>query len=127
MFLFKVYEGHVHKNIPVLFPLMFNAISIPGPHNVPPNLKNHYVEVKRAQVKIVSFLMALLNICANSIQPHQDIISTSIVNLLDTCPDSILIRKELLVATKHALETDFKQIFFPLIDALLKESIARKV
>ncbi|KAF8410452.1 hypothetical protein HHK36_002981 [Tetracentron sinense] len=121
MFLFQLYGGLVQTNIPHLLPLMVAAISVPGPEMVHPRLKNHFIELKGAQVKTVSFLTYLLKSFADYIRPHEEIICKSIVNLLITCPDSVSIRKELLVASKHVLGTDFKQGLFPLIDMLLEE------
>lgn len=52
MFLFQLYPRYVQTNIPLLLPLMVNAISITGPSQVPPNLKNAFAELKGAQVKV---------------------------------------------------------------------------
>ncbi|KAJ7564762.1 hypothetical protein O6H91_02G032300 [Diphasiastrum complanatum] len=123
MFLFNLYPRYVQTNIPVLLPLMVNAIAIPGPQQVQLNLKNHFADLKGAQVKTVSFLTYLLKSFADFIRPHEDSISKSIVNLLVTCPDSVSIRKELLVATRHVIATDFRRGFFPLIDTLLDERV----
>ncbi|KAL6010354.1 hypothetical protein ACLOJK_000785 [Asimina triloba] len=121
MFLFQLYGRLVQTNIPHLLPLMVAAISVPGPEKVPPHSKNHFIELKGAQVKTVSFLTYLLKSFADYIRPHEESICRSIVNLLVTCPDSVSIRKELLVALKHVLGTDFKRGLFPLIDRLLEE------
>ncbi|KAI4325437.1 hypothetical protein MLD38_030838 [Melastoma candidum] len=124
MFLFQLCNNRlVHTNIPHLLPLMVAAISITGPENVPPHLKPHFIELKGAQVKTVSFLTYLLKSCVEYIKPHEESICQSIVNLLVTCSDSVSIRKELLVALKHVLGTDFKRGLFPLIDTLLDESV----
>ncbi|XP_010268349.1 PREDICTED: transformation/transcription domain-associated protein-like [Nelumbo nucifera] len=123
MFLFQLYGRLVQTNIPHLLPLMVAAISVPGPEKVPPQSKNHFIELKGAQVKTVSFLTYLLKSCADYIRPHEESICKSIVNLLVTCPDSVSIRKELLVALKHVLGTDFKRGLFPLIDTLLEERV----
>lgn len=123
MFLFQLYPRYVQSNISILLPLMVTAISIPGPQQVPPNLKNQYTELKAAQVKTVSFLTYLLRSFADCIRPHEESISKSIVNLLVSCPDSVSIRKELLVATRHVLATEFKRGFYPLIDKLLEERV----
>eukprot|EP00250_Pteridium_aquilinum_P025117 c30180_g1_i1 orf=1-957(-) len=109
MFLFQLYPRYVQSNISILLPLMVTAISIPGPQQVPSNLKNQYTELKAAQVKTVSFLTYLLRSFADCIRPHEESISKSIVNLLVSCPDSVSIRKELLVATRHVLATEFKR------------------
>ncbi|KAF8377831.1 hypothetical protein HHK36_031216 [Tetracentron sinense] len=123
MFLFQLYGRLVQTNIPHLLPLMVAAISVPGPERVPPHLRNHFIELKGAQVKTVSFLTYLLKSFADYIRPHEESICKSIVNLLVTCPDSVSIRKELLIALKHVLGTDFKRGLFPLIDTLLEERV----
>ncbi|KAA3457543.1 transformation/transcription domain-associated protein-like [Gossypium australe] len=123
MFLFQLYSRLVQTNIPHLLPLMVAAISVPGPERVPPHLKTHFIELKGAQVKTVSFLTYLLKSFADYIRPHEESICKSIVNLLVTCSDSVSIRKELLVALKHVLGTDFKRGLFPLIDTLLEERV----
>ncbi|KAF5199838.1 Transcription-associated protein [Thalictrum thalictroides] len=123
MFLFQLYGRLVQTNIPHLLPLMVAAISVPGPEKIAPQLKNHFIELKGAQVKTVSFLTYLLKSFADYIRPHEESICKSIVNLLVTCPDSVSIRKELLVALKHVLGTDFKRGLFPLIDTLLEERV----
>ncbi|KAJ8545743.1 hypothetical protein K7X08_018326 [Anisodus acutangulus] len=123
MFLFQLYSRLVQTNIPHLLPLMVSAISVPGPEKVPPHLKTHFIELKGAQVKTVSFLTYLLKSFADYIKPHEESICKSIVNLLVTCSDSVSIRKELLVALKHVLGTDFKRGLFPLIDTLLEERV----
>ncbi|KAK9678784.1 hypothetical protein RND81_11G233100 [Saponaria officinalis] len=123
MFLFQLYSRLVQTNIPHLLPLMVSAISVPGPEKVPPHLKTQFIELKGAQVKTVSFLTYLLKSFADYIRPHEESICKSIVNLLVTCSDSVSIRKELLVALKHVLGTDFKRGLFPLIDTLLDESV----
>ncbi|PKA60898.1 hypothetical protein AXF42_Ash006533 [Apostasia shenzhenica] len=123
MFLFQLYNKLVQTNIPCLLPLMVSAISITGPENVPPRLKTQFVELKGAQVKTLSFLTYLLRSFADYIRNHEENICKSIVNLLVTCPDSMSIRKELLIALKHVLTTDLKRGLFPLIDTLLEERV----
>ncbi|CAI9763537.1 unnamed protein product [Fraxinus pennsylvanica] len=123
MFLFQLYSRLVQTNIPHLLPLMVAAISVQGPEKVPPHLKAHFIELKGAQVKTVSFLTYLLKSFADYIKQHEESICRSIVNLLVTCSDSVSIRKELLVALKYVLGTDFKHGLFPLIDTLLDERV----
>ncbi|KAG0495757.1 hypothetical protein HPP92_000448 [Vanilla planifolia] len=123
MFLFQLYNKLVQINIPCLLPLMVSAISISGPEKVPPHLKTQFVELKGAQVKTLSFLTYLLRTFADHIRTHEENICRSIVNLLVTCPDSVSIRKELLIALKHVLTTDLKRGLFPLIDTLLEERV----
>ncbi|KAM7251269.1 hypothetical protein ACFE04_023152 [Oxalis oulophora] len=123
MFIFQLYSRLVPKNIPILLPLMVDIISVPGPEKFPHHLKTRFVELKGAQVKTVSFLTYLLKSCADYIRPHEGSICKSIINLLVTCSDSVSVRKELLVALKHVLGTDFKRGLFPLIDTLSEERV----
>lgn len=52
MFLFQLYPRFLGVNIPTLLPLMVTTISIPGPNNVPPHLKQTFSDLKAAQVKV---------------------------------------------------------------------------
>lgn len=63
LFLFQLYSKLVQTNIPQLLPLMVAAISVPGPEKVPPHLKNHFIELKGAQVKvrIISIMLSILS------------------------------------------------------------------
>ncbi|KAK3127876.1 hypothetical protein QOZ80_7AG0579590 [Eleusine coracana subsp. coracana] len=124
MFLFQLYAKLVQTNIPFLLPLMVSAISIKGPDKVPPHLKTPFNDLKGAQVKTLSFLTYLLKSNADYIKSYEESICKSIVNLLVTCPpDSVSIRKELLVGLKQVLNTEYRRGLFPLIDTLLDERV----
>ncbi|XP_074572437.1 uncharacterized protein LOC141828947 isoform X1 [Curcuma longa] len=123
MFLFQLYPKLVQTNGPYLLPLLVSAIAITGPEKVSNNQKPQFVELKGAQVKTLSFLTYLLKTHADYIRPHEENICKSIVNLLVTCPDSVSIRKEMLIALKHVLSSDIRRGLFPLIDTLLDERV----
>ena len=73
---------------------------------------------------MVSFVTYLLRGYSEAIQPHQEAISQSIVDLLRSCPDNVATRKELLVATRHVLSAqDFRRGFYTHLDALLDEEV----
>jgi transformation/transcription domain-associated protein len=75
-----------------------------------------------AQVKTLSFLTYLLRGSAEWVRPHKETIPISVVQLLVSCPhDLILVRKVLLVATRHILSTDFREGFFKHADIFLDE------
>jgi transformation/transcription domain-associated protein len=49
---------------------------------------------------------------------YQESIPKCVINLLLTCPpESVSIRKDILVATRHILATDFRVGFFSQVDA----------
>jgi transformation/transcription domain-associated protein len=54
MFLFQLHPKLVQTNISFLLQLMVTAISLPGPdkEKLPPHLKQHFLELKVAQVKV---------------------------------------------------------------------------
>jgi transformation/transcription domain-associated protein len=72
-------------------------------------------------VKTVSFVTFLLRVLADALRPHAPRLSAAVVHLLLTCPDVVATRKELLVATRHMLGTEFRIAFAPHIDTLLSE------
>ena len=74
------------------------------------------------QVKTLSFLTYLLRAFADFMRPYQESIPKCVIQLLLTCPpESVSIRKDILVATRHILATDFRVGFFNQIDVLLDE------
>lgn len=57
-------------------------------------------------------------------QPHQNELAAAVIQLLLNCPaEPVTSRKELLVATRHILATDFRKAFFKKIDVLLDENV----
>lgn len=76
-----------------------------------PVLRLHIPEY--LQVKTLSFLTYLLRGFTPLMQPYEQQISSSVIMLLRSCPaDAVATRKELLVATRHILATDFRRGFF---------------
>ena len=83
-----------------------------------------YKEFVACQVKTLSFLTYLLRGFAELMKPFEDAISKAVIQLLAACPgDAVATRKELLVATRHILATDFRRGFFAQVDVLLDEKV----
>jgi transformation/transcription domain-associated protein len=58
------------------------------------------------------------------LKPYQDAIADAVLALMQNCPsDDSVTRKELLVATRHILFTDFRFPFLRHVDLLLDENI----
>ena len=126
MLLFQLYSRLIPPNIQTLLPLMVQTIGLKGPKpdDVPAHLRAAFGDLKGSQVKMVSFVTYLLRGYSEAIQPHQEAISQSIVDLLRSCPDNVATRKELLVATRHVLSAqDFRRGFYTHLDALLDEEV----
>ena len=72
--------------------------------------------------KTLSFLTYLLRGFAELMRPYEDDISKAVIALMTACPgEAVSTRKELLVATRHILATDFRKGFYQHVDTLLDE------
>lgn len=86
--------------------------------------KTAFAELKALQIKTVSFLAFILKNFLPLFKPHLTEVAESVVFLMKDCPpESSASRKELLVATRHIWQTEFKMAFVPHIDALLDEDV----
>lgn len=81
-------------------------------------------ELVAAQAKTLSFVTYLLRSYANELKPYEERLATNVVALMTICPrESTSTRKELLVALRHLLNSDFRKGFFRHVDALLDERV----
>ncbi|KAF8592382.1 hypothetical protein K439DRAFT_1323691 [Ramaria rubella] len=86
--------------------------------------KGHFAEFVTSQVKTMSFLAYVLRGANDSLRAYQDQIPRAIVRMLQDCPpEAAATRKELLIATRHVLSTEFRTAFVPQIDTLLNEKV----
>ena len=77
-----------------------------------------------AQVKCVSFIAHIFRGYAQHIQTQQDTLASCVVQLLQNCPgDFPLARKDLLVAIRHMLLSDFKKALLRQAPKLLDEKL----
>jgi transformation/transcription domain-associated protein len=123
MFIFQLYPRLMAAHMPSLLPAMVEAVALrgPTPEALPFHLRPAYAELRAAQVKTVSFVTFLLRVLSDALRTHAPRLSTAVVHLLLTCPDVVATRKELLVATRHMLGTEFRAAFAPHTDTLLSE------
>ena len=81
-------------------------------------------ELIAAQAKTLSFLTYLLRTFVSELKPYEDRLADNVIALMTICPrDAISTRKELLVATRHILNSEFRTGFFKHIDAMIDERI----
>jgi transformation/transcription domain-associated protein len=79
-------------------------------------------ELVAAQAKTLSFLTYLLRTFAAELKPYEDRLASNVVALMTNCPrESMGTRKELLVATRHLLNSDFRRGFTRHVDTLLAD------
>lgn len=81
-------------------PAMLKALALPGPDPgaVHKSLAPLYVEFRLAQIKTMSYAVALLRqqSSAEAMKPHAPQIVESLVHLFRLCPDNITARRDLL-------------------------------
>ncbi|GAN05230.1 conserved hypothetical protein [Mucor ambiguus] len=140
--LFQSYRRSASENIMKFIPLIFQTLGLQAKPQmeaanaalargevfvgVSPAIKQRslYNEFIVAQVKTMSFLAYILRSYTALLRPYQHQIPDFVLRLLRECPaESSATRKELLVATRHILSTDFRTSFVPKIDLLLNEKV----
>lgn len=122
--LFQLYPRFLSINIPKFMPLIVNTLGLQAPKNARQTHRSSYVDFVAAQVKTLSFLAYMLRGFAEHLKPYQENIPKYVIQLLFNCPnESASIRKELLIATRHILATEFRLGFIAQIDHLLDEKI----
>ena len=125
MLLFQLYPSVAQNAVQKLLPAMTKTCSARTSRTVfkeSVKLRERFADLKSAQVKTISFITYLVRGHAQLVLPCQQEISLAVVDLLKTCPDVVSTRKELLVATRHALSAqNFCRSFFQHLDSLLDE------
>ncbi|OAD08306.1 hypothetical protein MUCCIDRAFT_32523, partial [Mucor lusitanicus CBS 277.49] len=140
--LFQSHRRFATENIMKFVPLIFQTLSLQAKPQaeaanaaqargevfvgVSSEIRNRsvYNDFIVAQVKTMSFLAYILRSYATLLRSFQNQIPDVVLRLLRECPpESSGTRKELLVATRHILSTDFRASFVPKIDLLLNEKV----
>ena len=141
--IFQTYRNVVSSSINVFVPLIFEqCLMLQAPPQqaaheqarqrgeifvgVAPGIRNRamFSEMVTAQVKTMSFLAYVLRGTAPIVRQYGQLLPEVNVRLLKDCPpENAAARKELLVATRHILSTDFREHFIGQIDTLLDERV----
>lgn len=138
MLMFQLYPKFLRSNIPILINVMMEALALRAPslsvitqagQLLDASGKRLYFsrcrELVAAQAKTLSFLTYLLRGFSNDLKPYEDRLASNVVALMSTCPrEFISTRKELLVATRHLLNSEFRNGFFRHVDSLLDERVS---
>uniref|UniRef100_K3WPN5 Uncharacterized protein n=1 Tax=Globisporangium ultimum (strain ATCC 200006 / CBS 805.95 / DAOM BR144) TaxID=431595 RepID=K3WPN5_GLOUD len=124
MLLFQCYPNYIESYIPVLVPLMMSALSLRAPESVAKTHPSKYIDFLDCQVKTLSFVTYLLRGCANLMRPFQDAICENTVKLLMACPkDAFVLRKDIFVAARHIISTDFRRGFYAQLEVLMDDDV----
>nr|CAG8553245.1 5905_t:CDS:10 [Entrophospora candida] len=140
--IFQSHRNVVNENIQSFLPLIIRTLSLqPQPQaeaheaakargeifvGVAPGIRDKvkYTEFIVAQVKTLAFLAYVLRAYTTALSRYQDQVPEFIIRLLHDCPtEASATRKELLVATRHILSTEFRNGFINKLDILLNEKV----
>ncbi|GMF35265.1 unnamed protein product [Phytophthora fragariaefolia] len=124
MLLFQCYPSYIESYIPVLVPLMMSALALRAPDTAATSHPSRCLDFLDCQVKTLSFVTYLLRGCANLMRPFQDAICENTVKLLVACPkDAFVLRKDIFVAARHIISTDFRRGFYPQLELLMNDDV----
>mmetsp|Transcript_36167 Transcript_36167/g.86969 ORF Transcript_36167/g.86969 Transcript_36167/m.86969 type:complete len:1183 (+) Transcript_36167:171-3719(+) len=137
MLLFQLYPRFLRSNISGLIKVMMDALALRTPRlqiierdgrTLDSEAKRLYYsrcrDLAAAQAKTLSFLTYLLRGFSNDLKPYEDRLAANVVALMSLCPrDLVSTRKELLVATRHLLNSEFRTGFFRHVNSLLDEKV----
>jgi transformation/transcription domain-associated protein len=125
MLLFQLYPQYVETSINTLIPFMIQALYHQSPLGAATGpQRGVYQDFIAAQVKTLSFLTYVLRGFSDRMREYQDELARCVIQLLRNCPtEAVNSRKELLVATRHILATEFRKGFSKRIDEFLDENI----
>ncbi|OQR95529.1 phosphatidylinositol kinase (PIK-L3) [Thraustotheca clavata] len=124
MLLFQCYPNYIENYIPILVPLMMSTLSLRCLEAAPKLYPSKYVDFLDCQVKTLSFVTYLLRGFSNLMRPFQDTICENTVKLLIACPkDAFVLRKDIFVAARHILSTDFRRGFYPQLEILMDDEV----
>lgn len=85
-------------------------------------MRSAFCDFIASKVKILSFFAYISRSFVSSAKSFSDKLPSVVIDLLDKSPaDSLSIRKELLIATRHILSTELRTSFIKHIDALVIE------
>jgi transformation/transcription domain-associated protein len=126
--MYQLYKQQVHSMVAEFIPLIISTVMVsppPARRGSTDQSKELYVDFVAAQIKTLSFLAYVIKLYQQDIvKPYASSMVTAILNLLRNCqPEVAHLRKELLIATRHILTTDFRNQFIPHIDKLFDEDI----
>ncbi|GFR40174.1 hypothetical protein Agub_g731, partial [Astrephomene gubernaculifera] len=151
MYLMNAYERLRPVVLPQLVPLIIRAACLPGPALSDPHVRGplaqHYADFRLVQVRCLQYLLWLLRNAytaqqaaaaaaadgrhsasaaaaaslAFPIEPHVPAIAEALVHLLRQCPDVVTTRKELMIVTRHMLQTAVRTHLPAHMDELMDE------
>ncbi|BGP49947.1 transcription-associated protein 1 [Rhodotorula kratochvilovae] len=143
VFIFQTYRPLVNKAITIFVPLVFEFIqmqaepqrrkheSMEAGHSwvgicpeLPKDKRPAFQDMVMAQTKTMSFLAYIHRVSATALQPYLHVLPEIAVRLMKDCPsEAVAMKRDLIIATRHILQSDLRTAFLSQIDTLLDEHV----
>lgn len=124
-YLMQAYPKRMAIHGPSLVPLMVKVISLHGPDkdSVPTSASSVYSDFRLAQIKTLAFMTVVSRApqMGPLLAPYRDEVCTALIRMMETAPDVLTTRKEVLTCMRNMLNTPFKPGLQSKMDSLLDE------
>ncbi|GAA5889131.1 hypothetical protein JCM8208_007777 [Rhodotorula glutinis] len=143
VFIFQTYRPLVNKAITIFVPLVFEFIQMqaepqrrkhesmdPGKSwvgicpEIPKDKRGAFQDMVMAQTKTMSFLAYIHRVSNTALQAYLNVLPEIAVRLMKDCPsEAVSMKRDLIIATRHILQSDLRTAFLSQIDTLLDEHV----
>ncbi|GAA5937574.1 hypothetical protein JCM10213_008398 [Rhodosporidiobolus nylandii] len=143
VFIFQTYRPMVNKAITIFVPLVFEFIQMqaepqrrkhesmePGKSwvgicpEIPKEKRGAFQDMVMAQTKTMSFLAYIHRVSNTALSAYLNVLPEIAVRLMKDCPsEAVAMKRDLIIATRHILQSDLRTAFLSQIDTLLDEHV----
>ncbi|GAA6004124.1 hypothetical protein JCM10207_002438 [Rhodosporidiobolus poonsookiae] len=143
VFIFQTYRPLVNKAITIFVPLVFDFIQLQAEPQrrkhesmeqgkswvgicpeIPKDKRAAFQDMVMAQTKTMSFLAYIHRVSASSLSIYLNVLPEIAVRLLKDCPsEAVAMKRDLIIATRHILQSELRSAFLTQIDTLLDEHV----
>ncbi|XP_025424212.1 transformation/transcription domain-associated protein [Sipha flava] len=124
--IYQLYKDNVKRELSEYIPTIIRIIPLqPSIHykSHPNYNKEILVELISAQIKVLSYLAFVIKPFTDIVIVHSTQLVEGMIGMLESCPMEVThLRKELLIASRHILNTELRIKFIPYMDKLLDEN-----
>ncbi|GAA6061309.1 hypothetical protein JCM10212_005423 [Sporobolomyces blumeae] len=143
VFIFQTYRPMVNKAITIFVPLVFDFIQMqaapqarkhasmePGQSwvgvcpEIPKEKRAAFESMVMAQTKTMSFLAYIHRVSNTALSAYLNVLPEIAIRLMKDCPsEAVAMKRDLIIATRHILQSDLRTAFLTQIDTLLDEHV----
>ncbi|GAA6030453.1 hypothetical protein JCM8097_009114 [Rhodosporidiobolus ruineniae] len=143
VFIFQTYRSLVTKAITIFVPLVFDFIqmqaepqrrkhdSMPQGQSwvgicpeIPKEKRAAFQDMVMAQTKTMSFLAYIHRVSNTALTSYLNVLPEIAVRLMKDCPsEAVAMKRDLIIATRHILQSELRTAFLSQIDTLLDEHV----